>query len=62
MWITKSFMYKTFFQYQEKNQRGKKKRVAVESDAYGFERTLAFVSIPPRANRKLVIDQSERAL
>ena len=39
-----------------------KVRVAVESDAYGFERVLAFVSIHPWAIRKWVIDQSERAL
>ena len=39
-----------------------KNRVAVESDAYGFAHALAFGSIHPWANRKWVIDQSERAL
>ena len=53
--IKLSFIIKT------KNQRGKN-RVAVESDAYSFERALAFVSIHPWANRKWVVDQSERAL
>ena len=46
MWITQPFTHKTFFQYQDKNQRGKN-RVVVEGDAYGFERTLAFATIHP---------------
>ena len=35
-----------FLSVSRQNQRGKN-RVAVESDAYGFERTLAFATIHP---------------